>query len=161
MATSKQMVKNRIKALRTANGLSLAKLGEQVGLRDNTISQYETGRTKYGRDYTWQKLADFFGVSVEYLKGENAIMAENKTEIKQIEATEISTLNGTKIITPYSLDFVIDTTRHIDRDTTFIQIKGITDWLPFRSYKRSEFKDVVIYINSIDHMQSFKVKIEG
>lgn len=87
-------------------------------------------------------------------------MTENKVDIKQIEATEISTLNGTKIITPYSLDFVIDATRHIDRDTTFIQIKGITDWLPFRSYKRSEFKDVVIILTSIDHMQSFKIQIE-
>lgn len=88
-------------------------------------------------------------------------MTESKVDIKQIEATEISTLNGTKIITPYTLDFIVDAARNIDRDTTFIQIKGITDWLPFRSYKRSEFKDVVIYINSIDHMQSFKVQIEG
>ena len=37
-------------------------------MRDNTLSQYETGK-RHPKFEVWQKLADFFGVSVPYLQG--------------------------------------------------------------------------------------------
>lgn len=61
--------KPRIKELRNKKGLTLIELSKKVGYRDSTISQYETGVTKKGKPEIWQKLADFFGVSVDYLKG--------------------------------------------------------------------------------------------
>lgn len=44
------------------------KLGEKVGLAPTTISQYENGNRK-PKIERWQKLADYFGVSVGYLQG--------------------------------------------------------------------------------------------
>lgn len=60
---------NRIKELRNKKNLTLMELSKKVGYRDSTISQYETGVTKTGKPEIWQKLADYFGVSVDYLKG--------------------------------------------------------------------------------------------
>lgn len=61
-------VKNRLKELRTKKHLTLKELGEQLGMPNNTLSQYETGKREPKLE-TWQKLADFFGVSVPYLQG--------------------------------------------------------------------------------------------
>ena len=61
-------MKNRIKELRLKTGLTLRALGEKVGLSNNTLSQYETGKRE-PRFETWKRLADFFGVSVPYLQG--------------------------------------------------------------------------------------------
>ena len=61
-------VKNRLKELRNKKHLTLKELGEQLGMPNNTLSQYETGKREPKLE-TWQKLADFFGVSVPYLQG--------------------------------------------------------------------------------------------
>lgn len=59
---------NRIRELRAERNLTLMKLGEKVDLAPNTISQYETGNRE-PKLKTWQKLADYFDVSVGYLQG--------------------------------------------------------------------------------------------
>lgn len=59
---------NRIKELRQEKGLTLKELGKKVGLRDNTLSQYETGK-RTPKDSTIEKIADFFNVSTSYLMG--------------------------------------------------------------------------------------------
>ena len=61
-------MKNRIKELRQKNNLTLKELGHKVGMADNTLSQYETGKRNPKLE-TWQKLADYFNVSVPYLQG--------------------------------------------------------------------------------------------
>lgn len=64
-------MKNRIKQLRKEKHLTLKALGEQIGMPNNTLSQYETGK-RNPKIETWQALADFFEVSVPYLQGELA-----------------------------------------------------------------------------------------
>ncbi len=59
---------NRIKELRQAKGLSLRDMSEKINMSYITISQYERGKREPKLE-TWQKLADFFGVSVPYLQG--------------------------------------------------------------------------------------------
>ena len=59
---------NRIKELRQAKGLSLRDMSEKINMSYITISQYERGKCEPKLE-TWQKLADFFGVSVPYLQG--------------------------------------------------------------------------------------------
>lgn len=61
-------MKNRIKELREKNNLTLKGLGKKVGLADNTLSQYETGK-RHPKFEVWQKLADYFHVPVSYLQG--------------------------------------------------------------------------------------------
>ena len=60
---------NRLAELRKEKGLTLKQLGQILNMRDNTLSQYETGkRTPRNKD-TWMILADYFGVTPEYLLG--------------------------------------------------------------------------------------------
>lgn len=59
---------NRIKELRTKKHLTLKELGEQLGMPNSTLSQYETGKREPKLE-TWRKLADYFNVSVPYLQG--------------------------------------------------------------------------------------------
>ncbi|RVU71258.1 XRE family transcriptional regulator [Lactobacillus xujianguonis] len=59
---------NRIKQLRKENDLTLTGLGEQLNLPKGTLSRYENG-IREPKEPTWQALADFFNVSVDYLKG--------------------------------------------------------------------------------------------
>ena len=61
-------MQNRLKELRQKNNLTLVELGKKVGLANNTLSQYETGKREPKLE-TWKKLANFFGVSVPYIQG--------------------------------------------------------------------------------------------
>lgn len=60
---------NRIKQLRLANKISQSELGNKVNASNQAISAYESG-FRNPKPETWQALADFFDVSVPYLKGE-------------------------------------------------------------------------------------------
>lgn len=59
---------NRIKEVRKKKGLSLQQVADAVGLGNNTISRYETGKREPKLE-TWQALANFFDVTVPYLQG--------------------------------------------------------------------------------------------
>ena len=61
-------MQNRLKKLRHKKNLTLRELGEKVGMRNSTLSQYETNKREPKLE-TWQKLADFFNVPVDYLLG--------------------------------------------------------------------------------------------
>lgn len=66
-------MKNRIKELRQGNNLTLRQLGEKLDMKNNTLSQYETGKREPKME-TWRKLADFFGTTVSYLQGEDTVL---------------------------------------------------------------------------------------
>ena len=56
----------RLKTLRKERGISQLKLALDLNMNQNSISRYETGERE--ADYaTLIKLADYFGVSVDYL----------------------------------------------------------------------------------------------
>lgn len=59
---------NRIKQLRKGKNMTLVELGEKVNLPKGTLSRYENGGRE-PKEITWQVLANFFNVSVDYLKG--------------------------------------------------------------------------------------------
>lgn len=59
---------NRIKELRKKNNYTLADVAKVLGVGTNTISRYETGKRE-PKIETWQKLANYFDVSVPYLQG--------------------------------------------------------------------------------------------
>lgn len=59
---------NRIKEVRKKKGLSLQQVADVVGVGNNTISRYETGKREPKLE-TWQALANFFDVTVPYLQG--------------------------------------------------------------------------------------------
>lgn len=57
---------NRIGELRREKGLTLKRMGELLNIRDNTLSQYETGKREPQLGIMLE-IANFFGVSLEYL----------------------------------------------------------------------------------------------
>lgn len=62
------MIFENIRALREDNDLTQQQLADYLGVAQNTYSQYETGKIAYTAQ-VWVKLADFYGVSVDYLLG--------------------------------------------------------------------------------------------
>lgn len=62
---------NRLQDLREKRGLSIRKLAEQVGISHTQISRIEHGTQSMSVPHA-VALADFFGVSVDYLLGSSA-----------------------------------------------------------------------------------------
>ena len=66
----------KIKALRKEKGWSQDDLAKQLGMNKRAISCYEKG-TSYPRTMErYQKLAELFGVEVNYLRTENEVFME-------------------------------------------------------------------------------------
>ena len=57
-----------IRNLRIDNGYTQQKIADYLGIHQNTYSQYEIGVLNYPI-HVLIKLADFYGVSVDYLLG--------------------------------------------------------------------------------------------
>lgn len=98
-----EMMENRIAELRKEKGLTLKQLGDILEIRDNTLSQYETGKRNPQLGLL-QEIADFFDVSLEYLTKETNkrdYPANNEKDvikiIKMLHSDEISIDNLSKI----------------------------------------------------------------
>lgn len=61
-------MKNRIKELRNKQRLSQTELASYIGVGKPTVSRWENEKILPTSE-NWQALADYFNVSVEYLKG--------------------------------------------------------------------------------------------
>lgn len=61
-------MKNRIRDLREDRDLRQSDLAKATGIDQRTISNYETGKT-YPDSEALIRLADFFGVTIDYLVG--------------------------------------------------------------------------------------------
>ena len=62
----------RLKDIREDRDLTQREVAEHLHIRQNTYSQYEIGVLNYPLDVV-VKLADFYGVSVDYLLGRTEI----------------------------------------------------------------------------------------
>ena len=67
---------NRIKEIRQEKKLSQKDLAKKLNISQQAISLYEKGDREPKLE-TWQKLADFFGVSVPYLQGISKVRDAN------------------------------------------------------------------------------------
>ena len=61
-------VDERIRGLMKENGLSQVALAKKIGVKQNTVSAWVRGRKEPCIENLW-RLADYFGVSVDYLVG--------------------------------------------------------------------------------------------
>ena len=60
---------NRLKELRNQRKLTLDDIEEKTGIKRGTYSNYENNKTEPKLE-VWQKLADYFGTSVSYIRGD-------------------------------------------------------------------------------------------
>ena len=61
-----------IRNLRIDGGYTQAQIAEYLNVKQNTYSQYEIGTLNYPIE-ALMKLADFYGVSVDYLLGRTSV----------------------------------------------------------------------------------------
>ena len=64
----KNLFSVRLKELRLQHGFSQEELAEQIGIKQNSYSDWETGKCKPNYEKL-EKIADFFGVSLDWLFG--------------------------------------------------------------------------------------------
>lgn len=70
---------SRIAELRKRQKLNQKQLGSIIGVAQNTISNWETGKREPDHE-SLKKMADFFGVSVDYLLGRDEKKPTPETE---------------------------------------------------------------------------------
>lgn len=69
---------NRLKELRKSRGLTQTDVAKYIGISQNNYSYWENGKVKIDTG-SMQKLADFFGVTVDYVLGNDAIPSYKNT----------------------------------------------------------------------------------
>lgn len=78
------MLGTRLKDLRNQEKLTQKQLAEKINVTHVSISGYESGNRSPDTD-TLQRLADFFGVSTDYLLGRSDTAALTPQEIEEAE----------------------------------------------------------------------------
>ena len=137
---------NRLREERLKKGLSLEQVGKDLNLATNTISRYETGKREPKLE-TWQKLADFFGVSVPYLQGVDYLTENTKYSILEILTFEyFENLDFDNPTETHNLSDLTDSVNNLLKAKNvkkfpleFYDIKGIDDYI--RKNKLDNFID--------------------
>ena len=75
---------NRIKNLRKAKKVTLVEMGKAMDIPRSTLSRYENEQSEPKQE-TWEKLANYFGVSVPYIMGLNTAQNVNEVSISKQE----------------------------------------------------------------------------
>lgn len=154
--------KNRIKELRLKRNKTQKEVGEAIGLTDRAIAHYENG-IREPKLETWQKLADFFGVSVSYLLGyrdspnnnfDDIFLEETPYDIK--EWNSLFDTNATKISTSLSTEQESNVVNSLE---TYKKILGSLipyvieeklDTNEVEKIKKNNLKMLISIINTLD-----------
>lgn len=136
---------NNIRKLRKEQGLTLKRLSELTDLAPSLISRYENG-DRHPKIENWQKLADYFGVSVEYLQGKTFI---NKRPCKgEMTMNDLVKVNF-KFINPD-----VNTTTYIKKGDclgfTFIKDRFIKDYEENGELKGVVNLDQIVHVTFLD-----------
>lgn len=97
---------NRLKELRIKHGLNQKEVADALDTTQQAISNYERGDREPKME-TWQKLADYFDVSVPYIRGDinTELIAKIAKMIFLTHATDFDVyLNQNDLFTGYSED---------------------------------------------------------
>lgn len=79
---------NNLRNLRKAKGMTMKELGKRFGLSESTVSLYERGLHEPDLD-TVTKIAAFFGVSVDYLLGNDQATPSDAQPDSRAEAKRL------------------------------------------------------------------------
>ena len=91
------IIGKRIKLLRIQKRLSQEELGNYLGVTKVSICGYEKGKRVPNAD-NLEKLANFFGVSIDYLYGrDNYVVCENDNSILFPEIYNLASLNPLRL----------------------------------------------------------------
>ncbi|MDA1652693.1 MULTISPECIES: helix-turn-helix domain-containing protein [unclassified Bacillus cereus group] len=77
------MIGEKIKELRKNSKMTQEQLGDAIGVSKMAISYFEKGKKSPGRE-SLEKIADYFGVTTDYLLGRSADPELNEDEDKVV-----------------------------------------------------------------------------
>ena len=142
-------MENRLKELRQKNSLTLEKMGEKVGIAKNTLSRYESGKREPKLE-VWQKLADFFDVSVPYLQG---FETQIPNRLRELRRSHGLTLKDTveKVKEQEALIITADALAKYERGDREPKLEILQKLADF-------FKVPVTYLQGFDKYQPNKLK---
>lgn len=92
----------RFKQLREEKGLSQKAIAEQLKIPRSTITHYENSLNRIPRQKRLNEIADFFGVTVDYLIGRAESKELNKNEndfLEDIDKLSIEDLKNKYVLT--------------------------------------------------------------
>ena len=101
----------RIKELRKEKGLTQKEISKFLGFSDRTVGYYETGQRTPPPDIL-EKLADYFGVSVDYLLGRTDINNAWSEEAGTTFAKRLKNLRISKGVTQEEISLVVGVPCH-------------------------------------------------
>lgn len=107
------MIQNRLKEQRSIKKISQRNLAEMIGVSQQTIGSWETGRTEPDQ-VSLNKLADFFGVSTDYLLGRT----QDKSNTQILDAVSNN---------PELVDFTKELIQRESMQLLFKQAKSLSD----------------------------------
>ena len=84
----KLTVQERMKDLRVARGLTLEQLAAETGLSKSALGNYEENEQKDISPYSIEVLADYYGVSPDYLTGRTEIKNRPNAELHELHLSE-------------------------------------------------------------------------
>ena len=102
-------MKNRIRDLRKAAGMTMKQLGAIIGVAESTMSQYETGKREPDFE-TLLKLGEYFGVTVDYILGNDPVdpdLAEYLEDLRERPETR-ALLEASRGMTKEQVDAMAD-----------------------------------------------------
>ena len=110
-------MKNRIAQLRKERSLTLKQLGQDLKIRDSTLSQYETGK-RIPQLGVWIEIANYFNVSLEYLLYETSkrdyIIKSNDDALNVLKLLTDNKLSYNDLSNRSAIDLVIWISKHYD-----------------------------------------------
>lgn len=132
-------IQEKLWDLRRDHGYKLEEVATAVNVVPATISKYENKETKEYNIVTLNKLAEFYGVSLEWLVGNTEVRTSSLTDIDNLmlddEAIELlksgrfnNRLFCEIIKHPDFIKLMTDTEIYVDGIAT-MQIKNMNDWL--------------------------------
>ena len=78
-------MKNRIKQIRKESGLTQVEFGEKIGVKGNTVTNYETG-LRNPTDAVLLSICREFNISEEWLRTGNGEMRKKRTRNQELAA---------------------------------------------------------------------------
>ncbi|MDI6613663.1 helix-turn-helix domain-containing protein [Leuconostoc suionicum] len=146
------MESNKIREYRENEGLTLKQLSESTGINFTTLSKYENNVVKNGKEETWRKIADYFGVSLAEILGVNDLMQHYTDSLRKLDSTyendiekQIKRLESSRYksfelpIVANALDLILTTDeKYFDQDDINIELSTLIGTLNYLIHNRDD-----------------------
>lgn len=134
-----KMESNKIREYRENKGLTLKQLSKKTGINFTTLSKYENNVVKNGKEETWRKIADYFGVSLAEIMGVNDLMQHYMDSLRRLDDTyendidlQINRLESSRYksfelpLVANALDLILTTDeKYFDQDDINIDLSSV------------------------------------